>query len=54
VELRKSTLLQLIAGLEAPTAGPIRVGGVEPDGPSDETSIVFSGWLDQFEEGNAA
>ena len=37
----KSTLLQLIAGLEAPTTGSIRVGGVELDGPSDETSIVF-------------
>jgi ABC-type nitrate/sulfonate/bicarbonate transport system ATPase subunit len=37
----KSTLLQLIAGLEAPTVGTIWVGGVELDGPSDKTSIVF-------------
>jgi NitT/TauT family transport system ATP-binding protein len=37
----KSTLLQLIAGLEKPTAGSIRIGGVDLDGPSDQTSIVF-------------
>lgn len=37
----KSTLMRLIAGFEAPTAGHVYVNGEEVDGPSDKVGFVF-------------
>ncbi|GBD46841.1 ABC transporter ATP-binding protein [Methylopila sp. Yamaguchi] len=37
----KSTLLRLIAGLDRPTSGALRLGGVPIDGPSLDRGIVF-------------
>lgn len=37
----KSTLLRLVAGLELPSEGTIRVGGKELRGPSPEIGVVF-------------
>lgn len=37
----KSTLLRLIAGLERPDAGAIRIDGVPVSGPGPERSLVF-------------
>jgi len=37
----KSTLLRLIAGLDRPTSGELRVGGERINGPSAERGLVF-------------
>ena len=37
----KTTLLRLIAGLQFPTSGRIRIGGNEVTGPQKDASIVF-------------
>ncbi len=37
----KSTLLRLIAGLDPPTAGEVRVGGVAITGPASERGLMF-------------
>lgn len=37
----KSTVLRLIAGLDRPSAGELRVGGERIDGPSAERGLVF-------------
>jgi NitT/TauT family transport system ATP-binding protein len=37
----KSTLLRLIAGLQKPSAGTVRIKGIEVDGPMDEVFMVF-------------
>lgn len=37
----KSTVLRLIAGLDRPTSGELRVGGQRIDGPSAERGLVF-------------
>ena len=37
----KSTLLRLLAGLELPTAGELRIGGDRITGPSAERGLVF-------------
>ncbi|MFB6138018.1 MAG: ABC transporter ATP-binding protein [Halobacteriaceae archaeon] len=41
----KTTLLQLAAGVEAPTAGTVRVGGAPVDGPTEETAMVFQDFV---------
>jgi NitT/TauT family transport system ATP-binding protein len=51
----KTSVLNLLAGFEAPTAGEIRVGGRLLHGPSVERSVVFQGdeslyhWLTALE-----
>lgn len=37
----KSTLLRLVAGLERPTTGELRVGGAPIEGPSAERGLMF-------------
>jgi ABC-type nitrate/sulfonate/bicarbonate transport system ATPase subunit len=37
----KSTLLRLVAGLDLPTAGELRVGGTSINGPSAERGLMF-------------
>jgi len=37
----KSTLLRLVAGLDFPTSGELRVGGAMIAGPSAERGLVF-------------
>ena len=37
----KSTLLRLLAGLERPSAGEIRIDGEPVDGPDRHCSVVF-------------
>jgi NitT/TauT family transport system ATP-binding protein len=37
----KTTLLRLLAGLEAPSAGHVRVGGQPVEGPSPRRGIIF-------------
>ncbi len=37
----KTTLLRLAAGLDVPTSGNVRVGGVEVDGPGPNRAVVF-------------
>jgi NitT/TauT family transport system ATP-binding protein len=37
----KTTLLRMAAGLDFPTAGAVRVGGREVDGPGPDRAVVF-------------
>ena len=37
----KTTLLRLVAGLEVPSAGVVRVGGRAVNGPGSDRAVVF-------------
>src|ERR1700731_385820 len=37
----KSTLLRIIAGLMPPTAGTVKIGGADVDGPASQVAMVF-------------
>ena len=41
----KSTLLRIIAGLETPTEGHVRIDGREVEGPGPERGLVFQGYM---------
>jgi NitT/TauT family transport system ATP-binding protein len=40
----KSTLLRQIAGLDTPSSGEIRIGGIPIDGPSPDRGMVFQNY----------